>query len=82
MLGMQGIENFIVNLPGALVAEAVLPKKPCINVQDIRHTAFFEFVALPFYSISRTVTPRAAWAPMTRACSMSAVLEGPLIQQP
>ena len=29
-----------------------------------------------------TVTSRAPWAPMTRACSMSAVLEGPAMKLP
>lgn len=32
--------------------------------------------------VNTTVTPRAACAPITKACSMSAVLDGPLIKQP
>lgn len=34
------------------------------------------------YSIRITVTPRAACAPITNACSMSAVLLGPEIKTP
>lgn len=33
-------------------------------------------------SVRMTVTPRAACAPMTRACAMSAVLDGPEMKQP
>ncbi len=33
-------------------------------------------------SVMITVTSRAPWAPNTRACSMSAVLEGPEMKQP
>ena len=33
-------------------------------------------------SVMTTVTSRAPWAPNTRACSMSAVLEGPEMKQP
>ena len=30
---LKNIDNFIVNLLGAIAAYCLLPKKPCINVQ-------------------------------------------------
>ena len=40
------------------------------------------FGRVPYPSVITTVTPRAACAPITRACSMSAVLDGPDIKVP
>ena len=41
-----------------------------------------QFGGLHSFYISTTVTPLAACAPITSACSMSAVLEGPLMKVP
>ena len=49
-------------------------------IQPTRH--FFQRTPTSYSSNSKTVAERAAWAPMTSTCAMSAVLEGPLMKVP
>ena len=52
---------------------------PDYNIKRISHRTT---VVHQRASVMTTVTSRAPWAPNTRACSMSAVLEGPEMKQP
>ena len=55
-------------------------KKTCNRILSGRYISVFDKINV--YPIMITVTPRAACAPMTSACSISAVLLGPDIKQP
>ena len=56
---------------------------PCFVPQESEpaESAEFAYDGSTVYLI-RTSTPLAACAPITRACAISAVLDGPLIKQP
>lgn len=49
---------------------------------EVQKAAFRKATGWWRQSVRMTVTPRAACAPMTRACAMSAVLDGPDMKQP
>ena len=56
-----------------------LPHCMCMFDCLLLHVRFGRLFVFYF---SMIVTPLAACAPMTRACAMSAVFDGPLIKQP
>ena len=49
---------------------------------SFRRGGFLWRVFLLYSGSSRMVAERAAWAPITKTCAMSAVFEGPLIKVP
>lgn len=53
-----------------------------LNVCIIYVCVYVFVVGIGAQSVMTTVTPLAACAPMTSACAMSAVFDGPLIKQP
>ena len=89
----QFSEN-LVNESGNVPRRGPVPKFSDLEVVALSLTAetesidsekwlfYYNMVASHYSSTSTTVTPRAACAPMTRACSMSAVFEGPLMNVP
>ena len=69
--------SYIFNFLFLLAKLIKKSRKPLLTIRYI-----YVFDKINVYPIMITVTPRAACAPITSACSISAVLLGPDIKQP